>query len=134
MNNPLNIRRTSVKWRGELPSHLGEGKGERGSFCHFSSLEYGLRAAFCILRTYALKHRCSCVRDIVTRWAPPSENDTERYIRNVCLWTGFGGYQRLTEAEWPALVTAMARMESGVTLDPEMVMRAYELYLSEKTK
>ena len=125
-NNPLNIRRQpGTRWRGESPS-----TGGRGAFVEFESVEWGLRAAFCILRTYAWKHRCSCVRDIVTRWAPPSENDTERYIRNVCLWTGFGGNQRLTEAEWPALVTAMARMESGVTLDAECVTRAFRLYKS----
>lgn len=64
--------------------------------------------------------------------APPSENDTERYIKNVCLWTGFGGLQRLTEEDWPKLVRAMARQECGATLSEEIINRGYELFRQAK--
>lgn len=128
-NNPLNIRAGKSKWLGQvLPSHLGEGSGVRGPFCVFQSMEYGLRAAFCLLRTYATKYRLNCVKDIITRWAPPSENDTQSYIRHVCVLTGFGGNQRLTEKDWPRLIKAMARMESGMDLDDELIQRAFKLY------
>jgi len=68
------------------------------------------------------------VNDIVSRWAPPSENNTEQYIRNVCLWTGFGGRQHLTESDWPLLVKAMARQECGVLLDDKTIARGFCLY------
>ena len=121
-NNPLNIRSGKTLWKGEIaPS------GSKGGFCQFQSIEWGLRAAFCLLRTYAVKYRLNCVRDIINRWAPPSENNTQSYIRHVCLLTGYGGNQRLTEKGWPKLVKAMARMESGVELDDETIAKAAKM-------
>ena len=137
-NNPLNICRVKwQKWKGEesaapFPPPL-EGTGEAGeAFCRFRSVPWGLRAAFCILRTYAVVHGAVCIRDIIRRWAPPSENDTERYIRNVCQWTGLGDMQPLTERDWPALVRAMARQECGVLLSEEIVNKGFELYKQNK--
>ena len=124
-NNPLNIRVGKSKWQGERPlpaPPLGE------CFCKFESIEWGLRAAFCLLRTYATKYRLYSVRDIITRWAPPSENDTTSYIRHVCQLTGFGGNQRLTEKDWPRLVKAMARMECGVELEDDVIQKGFQLY------
>ena len=124
-NNPLNIRAGKSKWLGQVLPQRGSGEG---AFCHFESMEYGIRAAFCLLRTYATKYRLNCVKDIITRWAPPSENDTQSYIRHVCVLTGFGGNQRLTEKDWPRLIKAMARMESDMDLDDELIQRAFKLY------
>jgi hypothetical protein len=123
-NNPLNIRRGKTLWKGEITPLPIEGE----CFCHFESVEWGLRAAFCLLRTYATKYRLNCVKDIITRWAPPKENDTTSYIRHVCLLTGFGGNQRLTEKDWPRLVKAMARMECGADLDNDVIQKAFQLY------
>lgn len=129
--NPLNIRRVAgTNWKGSLtpdPSPRGEGR-----FVQFESMEYGLRAAFVLLRTYSTKYKLNCIRDIISRWAPPTENDTERYIRNVCLWTGFGGNERLTEAQWPALIRAMAKQECGVQLDEGVIQKGYTLYQESK--
>lgn len=135
-NNPLNIRVGKSKWLGQMTNCSPPGKGGVGgeSFCHFESMEYGIRAAFCLLRTYATKYRLNCVRDIITRWAPPSENNTQSYIRHVCLLTGFGGNQRLTEKDWPRLVKAMAKMESGMDLDDNLIQRAWQLFQNEKLK
>ena len=124
-NNPLNIRAGKSKWLRQVLPQRGSGEG---AFCHFESMEYGLRAAFCLLCTYATKYRLNCVKDIITRWAPPSENDTQSYIRHVCVLTGFGGNQRLTEKDWPRLIKAMAKMESGMDLDDELIQRAFKLY------
>ena len=130
-NNPLNIRRVKgQKWKGEAPFPPPlEGTGEAaGPFVHFSSLTYGLRAAFCILRTYRNKHHAVCIEDIITRWAPPTENDTHKYILDVCKLTGFGGKERLTEKDWPELVRAMARIESGMNLTEKQIQQAFQLY------
>ena len=66
------------------------------------------------------------------RWAPPSENHTAQYIRNVCRWTGLAGMQRLTESDWPTLVKAMAKQETGVELSNALIERAFEMFKSEK--
>ena len=149
-NNPLNIRRVKgQKWKGEAspqPSPVGEGalpqggsgnvssplgevgRGAAGPFVQFTSLTYGLRAAFCILRTYRNKYKAVCIEDIITRWAPPTENDTHKYILDVCKLTGFGGKERLTENNWPQLVKAMARIESGMNLTEKQIQQAFQLY------
>ena len=123
-NNPLNIRRVvGTSWKGEIVSPI-----EDKQFVQFTSLTYGLRAAFCILRTYRNKHHAVCIEDIITRWAPPTENDTHKYILDVCKLTGFGGKERLTENNWPRLVGAMARLESGMNLTEEQIQEGFRLY------
>ena len=130
-NNPLNIRKVpGTHWRGEVEAlpQRGSGEGAAGSFVRFSSIAYGLRAAFCILRTYRDKYKLVCIEDIITRWAPPTENDTRRYICDCCKLTGFGGKERLTESNWPRLVGAMARLESGMNLTEEQIRQGFRLY------
>ncbi len=123
-NNPLNIRRVvGTNWKGEIVAPI-----EDKQFVQFASLSWGLRAAFCILRTYRDKHQAVCIEDIITRWAPPTENDTRKYICNVCRLTGFGGKERLTEKDWPRLVGAMAFIESGLLLSPETINKGYSLF------
>ena len=125
-NNPLNIRRVAGQhWKGEILPLEGAGGS---AFVQFSSLDWGIRAAFVLLSTYSTKYHANCIRDIISRWAPPTENDTERYIRNVCFWTGYGGLQRLTEQDWPRLIGAMARQECGEVLSEDIINRGYELY------
>ena len=127
-NNPLNIRRVvGSHWKGEIVTPI-----EDRQFCQFTTLEHGIRAAYQILDTYRRKYHAVCIEDIISRWAPPSENDTEAYIRSVCTLTGFGGKERLTEAEWPALVKAMAVVESRMRLDESVLKTAYNLYLNLK--
>ena len=121
--NPLNIRRVAgTHWKGQCARQTDP------EFVRFESIPWGIRTAFCLLRTYRDKYRLNCITDIITRWAPPSGNHTERYIRNVCQWTGFGGMQRLTEREWPALVRAMARQESGSLLSEALIQEGFDLY------
>lgn len=124
--NPLNIRRVAgTKWKGQSALQTD------ASFVCFNAMEWGIRAAFCILRTYARRYQCLSPADIVGRWAPPHQNNTDAYIRNVCTWTGFGGRQRLTEADWPRLVQAMARQESGTTLSEEIINKGFKLYKNQ---
>lgn len=79
-NNPLNIERSSNKWLGEVDSINGV---HDATFCQFSSLAYGYRAAIKILLTYQSKHGCKTIRQIISRWAPPKENNTKAYIARV---------------------------------------------------
>ena len=127
--NPLNIRRVAgTTWEGQRAEQTDN------AFVQFRTIEFGLRAAFVLLHTYATKYHANCIRDIISRWAPPSENDTRAYIRSVCALTGFGGREKLTETEWPALVRAMAVVESRMHLDEGTLKTAYNLYLNLKPK
>jgi len=127
-NNPLNIRRVAgTKWKGQRTEQTDK------SFVQFESLEWGIRAAFCILNTYRRKYKAVCVEDIINRWAPPSENATSEYIRTVCKLTGFGGKERLEEDQLPALVCAMAFVECGAHISKETINKAYSLYVKLKS-
>ena len=127
--NPLNIRRVAgTKWKGQRAEQTDK------TFVQFSSMEWGLRAAFCLLRTYRDKYHLNCIADIIMRWAPPCENHTAQYIRNVCRWTGFGGMQRLTESDWPKLVQAMARQETGAELEESVILAGFRLYRGSEMK
>lgn len=78
-NNPGNIRRGD-NWKGLVPSN--------GDFCKFVSMEYGIRALIVLLRTYYRKYHLRTIRSIITRYAPPLENHTEAYIKNVSVRMG----------------------------------------------
>lgn len=76
-NNPANIRR-GCNWKG-----LAEKQTDR-EFCQFVSMTWGVRALLITLRTYVVKHHLHTVREIITRWAPPTDgNNTEKYIELV---------------------------------------------------
>lgn len=75
-NNPGNIRHGD-KWKGLSQEQTDP------SFCQFETPEYGLRALMKVLLTYYWKRNLDTVRKIITRWAPPTENNTESYIKAV---------------------------------------------------
>ena len=114
-HNPLNIRRTGKdQWKG-----MAEVQSDR-AFVQFKSLAWGWRAAFHLLtRTYYHKYRLYSIRSIITRWAPPNENDTQAYICNVSRLTGIDpdeplGIPSEKPSRWMALGVAMAIQENGL--------------------
>ena len=83
-NNPLNLRRTKTYWAGLSQEQTDP------AFFQFSSMTFGWRAAWMTLRSYYNKHGLRTVRDILNRWAPPSDsNNTDRYIGIVSEKSGW---------------------------------------------
>lgn len=109
-NNPLNIEYNPANpWQGQI--------GNDGRFCIFKSADYGFRAAAIIVKKYQRDYKLDTLRKIITRWAPPSENDTEAYIRFVSAHTGLAADKPVTLANEPLLfakvLVAMSRMEGA---------------------
>lgn len=77
-NNPLNIRKGS-KWKGLSPV-----QGDK-SFCVFTSMRYGIRAAIYLLLKYYNNYNLHTLYEIISRWAPQTENDTWNYCKLVAL-------------------------------------------------
>ncbi len=75
-NNPGNIRHGS-KWQGLSAQQTDK------DFCQFVSPEYGIRAIYKLLQTYQKKYGLCSIREIINRYAPPKENNTEGYIQRV---------------------------------------------------
>jgi len=121
-NNPLNIRHSTDKFQGETT-------GTDKSFKTFVSMPYGYRAAFVILHTY-LSHGLNTIEKIISRFAPPTENDTEKYITGVERWSGVPRNQELTVADgadYILIITAMSFIENGVNADISEVKAGFNL-------
>lgn len=128
-HNPLNIRYMATnKWLGQsktTPNVSG--------FCKFDCMDYGLRAAILLLLTYIRKRGCTTPRQIIYRWASPTENDTELYLQCVCGRAGVAPEEDLpTEGSaFNRFVIAMARQESGIHLtenDIERVRQTFNIH------
>lgn len=103
-NNPLNIRYNKHNdWRGQV----GENKG----FSVFIDIEHGFRAAYKLMMTYANKYKAYSIAEIVTRWSPPTENNTQKYIDFVASKLNKSPYMPLSNNDYPLLIKAMADME-----------------------
>jgi hypothetical protein len=107
-NNPLNIRHSADRFQGEI-------KGTDTAFKTFISMAYGYRAAFVTLATYHSRE-WNTIEKIVTKWAPPNENNTVGYIAGVEKWSGVSRQKALTltdGAYYIKIVAAMSFMENG---------------------
>ncbi|WP_372165356.1 structural protein P5 [Xanthomonas euvesicatoria] len=113
-NNPGNIDRTGVAWQGE--DRTAAARAREARFAVFDTPEYGFRALVKTLLTYQRKHDLRTVRGIINRWAPPVENDTGAYVREVAKALGVEVDQRIS-VEAPAtafqLAKAIAKHENG---------------------
>ena len=114
-NNPLNIRRTpNTTWWGQKTENLTD-----KDFCEFKEMKYGFRAAWLLLKRYYVKHHCTTIRQIIERWAPPSDNNhTEAYIKFVANYVSMAADTELPHPAddpflWKGIIAAMAITESG---------------------
>ena len=144
-NNPLNIRHSKDKWQGTATTQTDR------SFVQFESMAYGYRAAWKTLDTYCLRFRRKRqpynVRNIIARWAPPSENDTDAYVRAVVKLSGLGGneniprphrYRNFERLEKTArLIAAMTCVECGIRweqVDWDAIWQGYDLAWTGRLK
>ena len=127
-NNPGNIRLGSFKYRGEVA------RSSDRAFRQFESMAWGYRAMFVLLHTYALRYRCRTLRDYISRYAPPSENNTEAYIRRVAHATHLTDRDELNTLSKPMMVqvvAAMSEVENGVAADIDDVNNGWELFYAD---
>jgi hypothetical protein len=113
-NNPGNIEYSSAasqQWQGlaNPPSD--------GVFAVFTSPTYGIRAMAITLDNYSTSYGLNTVTDIITRWAPPSENDTASYIAAVSGAMGVNPTAPLDLTDpgtMAALIAAIITQENGL--------------------
>ncbi|CDG21578.1 Protein P5 [Xenorhabdus poinarii G6] len=123
-HNPGNIRHGD-KWQG-----LSDTQTDK-SFCQFVSPEYGIRAMLKILRNYERKYGDNTIRQFISRWAPPNENNTENYIAYVSNAVGVTSSTVIdveNTATMRRLVKAIIQMENGQQpYSDTVITRAFEL-------
>ena len=116
LNNPGNIRKSSIKWDGLCKDQSGDDE-----FAQFQTPVWGIRAMCKVLLTYQKKHGLKTIRAMISRWAPPFENDTESYIDHVASKVGVGPDDEITlgnetpeqELQFAALVETIMVHENG---------------------
>lgn len=115
-NNPGNLR----QW-GDMP------RDARG-YAMFPTPEAGLAAAVKNLRAQQQVHGLNTIESIVSKWAPPSENNTAAYISDVVKRTGFGARQQLNlddPATVAPLLSGIIRHEgNSATYSDDMINKA----------
>ena len=127
-NNPLNIRKGN-NWQGERPIQHDK------AFEEFSSMTYGIRAGFIIIRKYmsgynGLTRKFNTIEKIIRRWAPPTENATQKYIDQVAEESGISPRLKLSFSDKKsmcAIVSAMIHVECGQRVDMSLIESGYDL-------
>lgn len=122
-NNPLNIRIGNV-WLGEVDSPTDP------EFEQFCSMEYGLRAAFIILRRYIRRYGHNTIRAIISTWAPDTENNTTTYVNSVADRLNMSPDETIKYEDQKImckLVSAMCQVECGENVSETIINKAYNM-------
>jgi hypothetical protein len=107
-------------WRNNNPGNIRAGRfanrtgaiGEAGGFAIFPDEARGRRAIDALLRTETY-HKLT-VGGAIARYAPPNENDTGQYVRNIEEFTGLSASKpmdQLAPEERSRVVDAIQRIE-----------------------
>lgn len=126
--NPGNIRRSKTKYLGEVtPSR-------DAAFKQFETMAWGYRAMFVVLHTYS-RNGYRTLRQMITRYAPPVENHTERYIALVSRRADVFAdvpLDTLDPAVMIPVVAAMSRMENGREAVDSDVREGWRLFMQHR--
>jgi hypothetical protein len=128
-NNPGNLRH-GPKWQG-----LAQFQPDR-DFSLFVDMEHGIRALLINLRTYLQTHNLKTVREIISRWAPANENNTDAYVLAVAESLGVGPDQKIVGdfGQLLGIAKAIARHENGADanlITKDQWNRGFELAFGE---
>ena len=124
-NNPLNIRiNPANNWQGKVKDNTD------GQFEQFTSMSFGIRAAFKIIHNWLREGRpfIETPSDIICRWAPPSENNTTLYIDKVEYIAKLNMKARIKWTDKDRivrLVHAMAIVECGAAYKDQLSIETF---------
>lgn len=114
-NNPGNIKITGDRWQGQIFP------GESNTFVTFSTLDYGFRALFKLIRNEIIGGN-DTIEKLIYDWAPPSENDTESYINYLVYFTHYNRSDNINPDQYDLIYSLglnMARFETGEQYFPQ---------------
>lgn len=110
-NNPFDIMYDrSIPWLGEIKPKSGRG------LLAFDTAIRGIRAGMKDAHTKVYVDKLDTLETLISKFAPPNENDTAQYIANVREWLGMKPKQKLdlsTRDRLVAYAKAINRQEVG---------------------
>lgn len=125
-NNPGNLENNGIAWQGLSDSQTDS------RFYQFVNPVYGIRALARTLKTYRDNYGLTTAREIIERWAPSFENDTDSYARAVAAAVGTDPDSPISDTpdSRQRIVKAIIRHENGIQPYPdalinEGIARAY---------
>ncbi|EOV9596790.1 Lytic transglycosylase, catalytic [Cronobacter dublinensis] len=99
-NNPLNIRVSNNNWNGK-------GADNGTGFEQFDTADHGFRAGLKLMKNH-INNGADTLGALITKWAPPNENDTRQYAQTVSQKTGIPVDAKLNPND-PQQMTAIAK-------------------------
>ena len=123
-NNPGNIRNNNDLFQGEVRPSKDK------SFKQFKTMAFGYRAMFKILSNYHKNYKLDTIRKMITRWAPPKENHTEKYIQFVSDYAGIPADDPIDindREQMIRIVAGMSKIENGRDADMSDVVTGWNL-------
>ena len=125
-NNPGNIRTSSTRYMGEVQPSQDK------SFKQFETMAWGYRAVFALLHSYHKRQGLRTLRQMLNRYAPPVENDTEGYIKQVARNAGVDPDTPIDVLDRDTMipvVSAICNVENGVKAVPCDVCDGWDLFM-----
>jgi len=102
LNNPCNIRISPNEWHGKINPSTDP------DFEQFDSPIDGLRAAAKLFLNYYRFDGLSTVTQLIGRWAPSNENDTDAYVDDVCCRVAVGPHDPIDVTQPSVLQSLLA--------------------------
>ena len=102
------------------------------AFKQFESLAWGYRAIFVLLDIYRTRHGLRTIAEMIGRWAPPTENRTQTYIRTVAQRTGIAADRPLDTRDRATMIpiaAAISLVENGTAAEMHEVEKGWELFV-----
>ena len=120
-NNPTNIVPVAGGWQGQV--------GTDGGFATFQDVSWGIRAYVKNLNSSINNHGTATLSEYITRFAPPSENDTASYIASVAKDTGLSADSTLQTD--PDSIKKLLRAQMNVELGKKYADMVSDADISE---
>jgi len=132
-NNPGNINYSSSnQWKGRLTEDIALSipnfkKDDR--FEMFISPEFGVAAMLELLKRY-IANGTNTVQKIISKYAPANENNTQKYINDVCNELKINANQTISfeKNTMFALAKAIIKFETSKILTETMFNNAWNIY------
>lgn len=111
---------TTMSVRNNNPGNMRKGSGfasfdspKAGLAAMQNDLEHKISGASPVMKSRYGDNYQPTIRNVVSTWAPPSENNTDNYINFVSQHSGISPDQPLTVADTQKIMQPMIHMEGG---------------------
>lgn len=121
LNNLGNIRISKNNWRGKITPSKNK------SFETFKDPADSVHAMIVLIFGYMKNRKAKTVRDIISIYAPATENNVNSYVANILKWTGLKPDDLFapTKENMKKLLAGMVQNEVGIKPADSILEKAW---------